>query len=698
MSVEITQKVTANHLKRSAYLYVRQSTPRQVVENTESKKRQYALRQRAETLGWGPEQVLVIDSDLGQSGASAADREGFQKLVTEVSMGRAGIVMGLEVSRLARNSADWHRLLQICTITDTLILDEDGIYNPTHFNDRLLLGLKGTMSEAELHLIYSRLQGGLLSKAKRGELLMQLPIGFVYDDEGRVVLDPDRQVQQAVRLLFETFRRTGSAFGVVRVFYQQGIRFPKYGYSGGRFAELTWGTLAHGQVVRMLRHPRYAGAYVFGRNRARKTVDGHGRRPTPLPRQEWHSLIQDAHPGYISWPEYEENLRRLDQNRQAHGVDRKGPPREGPALLQGLTICGVCGCRMQTVYHSRAGQLVPGYRCQRRSEGERSVIGMCQFITGAGVDQAVSDLLLEIVTPAALEVALTVQQELQTRLDEADRLRRVQVDRARYEADLARRRFLRVDPENRLVADSLEKEWNEKLRALAEAQQHYERQRETDQVALSERQRTQTRALAGDFPRLWRDPNTPDRERKRMVRLLIEDVTLRKQGDIAVHIRFRGGATRSLLVPRVVPRCELRKHKAEVVAEIDRLLEHHTYREIVTILNDRGLRTGGGVKFNSTNLSLICRSRRLKSRYERLREKGLLTISEVAKKMGVAEETIQKWQHHGLLRAHVYNDNDSCLYEDPVSLTRTTFREKRLAEKRASRQSATCTQEVQYEA
>jgi len=695
MSIETVQKVTASHLKRSAFLYVRQSTLRQVRENTESKHRQYDLRQRAQELGWGAEQVVVIDSDLGQSGASAVEREGFQKLVTEVSMNRAGVVMGLEVSRLARNSADWYRLLQICALTDTLLLDEDGIYNPTQFNDRLLLGLKGTMSEAELHLIRSRMQGGLLSKAKRGELLTQLPIGFVYDDEGRVMLDPDQQVQQTVRLLFETFRRSGSAYGVVKVFHQQGVRFPKYGCEGGRPAELLWGSLEHVQAVRMLRNPRYAGAYVFGRTRIRKTVAGNGHHKTQLPQEEWHSLIQNAHAGYISWQEYEQNLKRLEENKQARGLPRKGPPREGSALLQGLVICGVCGSRMLTRYHQRDGQPVPGYRCEGRSEAERTARGICQYITGTGVDQAVSDLLLGIMTPVALEVALTVQQELQSRLEEADRLRRAQVERARYEADLARRRFLRVDPDNRLVADSLEKDWNEKLRALAEAQQNYERQRQTDQVALNEGQRKQILALAGDFPRLWQSPDTPDRERKRMVRLLIEDVTLRKTERVVIQIRFKSGMMHSLTVP--LP-AELNMCKPEVIAEIDRLLDDHTYSEIATLMNERGYRNVEGGIFSAKSLSQLCCRRKLKSRYQRLRDKGLLTITEMTQKLGVQKLTIHRWHHAGLLRGHVYDDRGSCLFEDPGRpLPRSALHQMLRAERAAARQQPDHIQEVQYE-
>ena len=656
--METTRKITASHLERRAFLYIRQSSPRQVLENIESTDRQYALQQRAVALGWTMSQITVVDSDQGQSGETAADREGFQKLVTEVSMGRAGIVLGLEVSRLARNCADWHRLLEICGLTDTLILDEDGIYHPADFNDRLLLGLKGEMSAAELHVIRSRLRGGLLNKAKRGELRISLPLGLAYDDASRVVLDPDQQVQQAFRLLFETFRRVGTAFGVVRIFCHQKLRFPRGGAAPG---EWTWGELEHPQVLRILRNPRYAGAYVFGRTKHRKKIEGKGTVYTQLPREQWHTLILDAHPGYISWPEYEENLRRLKENAQTSGVThRHCPPREGPALLQGLVICGRCGGRMTVFYHSRRGCLLPYYRCVGRKDADQVFHGECQNIAGNGIDQAIGDLLVEAVNPLALEVSLAVQQELEIRWEETDRLRRAQVDRARYEAELARRRFLRVDPDNRLVAASLESDWNEKLRALAEAEQHYQRQREHDGQISDPNQRQQILSLASDFPRLWRDPHTPHRERKRMVRLLIEDVTLRKADQIEVYVRFRGGVNKTFSVAR-----HSRKHSSEVIAEIDQLLDDHNLAEIATILNARGYKTGGGVDFDAATVSRIHIAYGLRNRYQRLRDRGLLTLSEIAEKLKVSVGTIRRWQHCGLVRAHAYDDQNCCLYEDP---------------------------------
>jgi DNA invertase Pin-like site-specific DNA recombinase len=372
-------KVQASHLKRDAYLYVRQSSLQQVFENTESTQRQYALRQRAVALGWPIERIVVIDSDLGQSGASCEDRQGFQRLVAEVGMGQAGIVLGLEVSRLARNSSDWHRLLEICAISDTLILDEDGLYDPSHFNDRLLLGLKGTMSEAELHVLRARLQGGLMNKARRGELKLPLPVGLVYNAQDHVVLDPDQQVQESLRTFFRTFERTGTATATVRFFREESLLFPRRLRRGVRKGELVWGPLGYNRALQTLHNPRYSGTYVWGRFRVCKV----NRRKTPrkLPQDQWEVLIPDAHPGYIGWQQYQRNLQRLQENAQGHGSDRrKSPPREGPALLQGLVVCGVCGRRMTLRYHTRQGRLTPTYLCQREAIEHAQPI--CQSIPG----------------------------------------------------------------------------------------------------------------------------------------------------------------------------------------------------------------------------------------------------------------------------------------------------------------------------
>ena len=498
--------MTASHLQRAAYLYVRQSTLRPVFENTESTQRQYALRERAVALGWTIEQVVVIDSDLGQSGASSTDRAGFQRLVGEVGMGRAGIVLGLEVSRLARNSSDWHRLLEICAVTDTLLLDEDGVYSPSDFNDRLLLGLKGTMSEAELHVLRARLRGGILNQARRGALRLPLPVGLVYDPVGTVVLDPDGQVQRSLALLFATFERAGVGLGHGEALPDAGGALPAPPAPGPQQGELLWEPLRHWRVLHVLHNPRYAGAFVFGRTRTHQRP---GRRVAieTLPRDEWTVRLPDAHVGYITWDQFERNQQRLRDNAYAHGAHRRrSPPREGPALLQGLVLCGVCGQRMTVRYHTRQGTQWSDYVCQR--EAIDTATSKCQTIPGAGLDQAIGEVLVEMVTPLTLDVALQVQTELQARLDEADALREQHVQRARQEADLARRRFMETAPHNRLVVDVLEAEWNDRLRALHAAQEECEQRRAQDRHHLTDAQRHQILALATDFPRLWHDPQT----------------------------------------------------------------------------------------------------------------------------------------------------------------------------------------------
>ena len=656
------EKVNAEHLKRNAYLYIRQSTLRQVFENTESTIRQYDLRQRAITLGWPIERIIVIDSDLGQSAATAADREGFQKLVTEVSLERAGIVLGLEVSRLARNSTDWHRLLEICALTDTLILDEDGLYDPRHFNDRLLLGLKGTMSEAELHVIRARLQGGILNKARRGELACPLPVGFLYNVEGRPILDPDKQVQESLRFFFDTFRRTGSACAVIKAFRQKELLFPQRLRKGPHKGELEWAALMHSRALCILHNPRYTGAFVYGRKRTRLRPDG-STTYTSLPREQW-ILFKDVHPGYISWGQYEENLQRLRENAHANGQDRRsGPAREGPALLQGLAVCGVCGSRMTVRYHTRQTKRIPEYVCQ--SDGADRIISVCQRVFGEHVDQAISQLLVQSMTPLALEVTLTVQQEIQTRLDEVDRLRKKGVERARYEADLAQRRYLHVDPANRLVADTLEAEWNDKLRALNAAQAEYEKLRQKDRVAISEQQRASITALAGDFPRVWQNPDTPDRERKRLARLLLEDVTLTRKDQITAHVRFKGGATKTLTVPAPLNGWQQRATSPEIVMQIDRLLDHNTYPQIASVLNDLGRCSGEGKVFTARIVAGIRRRYGLTSRYDRLRKAGMLTVGEIAAILRINPQRVRIWHRRGLLRGHAYNDKNDCLFEHP---------------------------------
>jgi len=691
-------KVTADHLRRLAYLYVRQSTLRQVHENCESTARQYDLKRRAQALGWMSEQIVVIDEDLGLSGASAADRNGFQRLVAEVGLGHVGVVMGLEVSRLARSSTDWHRLLEICALADTLILDEDGIYDPSHFNDRLLLGLKGTMSEAELHLLRARLIGGQLNKARRGELWIRPPLGFVYDSNGRIVFDPDQQVERAVRLLFETFRRTGSAMRVVDHFNKEGILWPRRVRTGVHAGELLFSPLEHSRVLGILHNPRYAGAFVYGRTRQRQVRLGGQLRYRRLKREEWTVFLPNMHPGYISWEEFEANQAKLLDNANGFGEDRrKSPPREGAALLQGLVLCGVCGLRMTVRYHTDNGHPIPDYFCQRY--GIQTATPVCQRLPGLAVDRAVTDVVLQAVTPASLEVALQVFEELRTRQAEIDRLRRAQVDRARQEAELAQRQYLLARPENRLVVDNLERQWNEKLMRLAEAEEEYARLSKSSSSALTEEDRERIQALASDLPRVWNDPHTSARDRKRMLRLLIEDVTLVKEQTIKIHIRWKGGATTSLERPLPLSAPELFRTPAEIVEMIRALATEQTDAQIARTLNARWLRTGRKQAFTRLVVRHIRCSYGIASYSELLRSRGWLTAPEIAAQINVHFSTAKRFAREGVLRAVRADDSGFLLFDPESGPLPKAEPGKRLRDRRQYPQLAfRMPNEVQYEA
>jgi DNA invertase Pin-like site-specific DNA recombinase len=680
MILSTPSKVTTGHLRRLAYLYVRQSSLQQVHDHRESTARQYDLKGRAHALGWATEQIAVIDEDLGLSGASALERSGFQRLVAEVGLGRVGLVMGLEVSRLARNSSDWHRLLEICALAETLILDEDGLYDPSHFNDRLLLGLKGTMSEAELHVLRARLLGGQLNKARRGELWLRPPLGFVYNAAQRLVLDPDVQVQDAVRLLFETFRRTGSALQVVRHFARAAIRWPRRVASGARAGEIVLGSLDHSRVLNILHNPRYAGAFVYGRLCQRRGGSGHARYRR-VPQAEWKVSLPNAHPGYITWEEFERNQAILRTNAHGYGTDRRrSPPREGVALLQGLVLCGRCGDRMTVRYTVCRGQPVPRYLCQRELTAQAHPA--CQVIPGAGVDETVAQAVLDAVTPAALEVALEVFDELRARRAEVDRLRRAQVERARQEAELAQRHFLLVRPEHRLVADSLEGRWNEKLALLAEAEEEYRRTTPADGAAVSDEARQRIHALIQDLPRVWHDPRTPMRERKRMLRLLIEDVTLVRDRTIQIAIRWKGGATSTLDCPRPLSSPELRRTPAAIVEMVRTLATEHTDARIAGILNGRALRSGTGQPFHRLQLRCLRDAYGIPSFAEHLRAAGWLTTAEIASQLRVHPTTAKRFAREGVLRAIRADDKDRFLYAPPTGPLTRAQPGKRLRDRR----------------
>ncbi len=551
-------------------------------------------------------------------------------------------------------------------------LDEDGVYDPTNFNDRLLLGLKGAMSEAELHVLKARLRGGLLNKARRGEYRCPLPTGLMYDETGNVVLDPDTQVRETIAYFFETFSRVGSACQTVKVFRREGLLFPSRLHNDT--TEVVFRPLTTWTALRTLNNPRYAGVYAYGRRRYRRTAAGQ-KIDALRQSSDWIACIPNAHPGYITWDQYQENLRILESNGRSYGAARVSPPREGSALLQGRAVCGVCGqhFRVQYKYKARRGQLESWYVCDRASGAKDAPY--CQSIAGRPVDEAVGRRVAERMTPAAVELALEIRSEIEARQEEADQLRCRAMERAQVEADLAERRFMRVDPNNRLVADTLEADWNNKLRALAKAREEREQARREDQFVLDEAVRDRLRTLTTDFQRLWADPTTSNRERKRMLAHVIEDVTLIKlpgEGITRIHVRFKGGKTETLMTLNPKSSAQQIKTPPKIVELVDQLLDHHVYSKIAAILNERGFRPGGSARpgrgadgFTAKRVAYLLHTYGLCSRYDRLRKRAMLNRKEMAERLGIHELTVERWAKYGIIKAHLYNDNGWQLYEVP---------------------------------
>jgi len=472
----------------------------------------------------------------------------------------------------------------------------------------------------------------------------------------------------------------------VQFFRHQGLKFPRRNPAGS--GDIRWEELTLGLALQTLHNPRYAGTFCYGRQRSTRGVDGR-RRWHVLPREEWRFVKHQAHPGYLTWDEFIANEQRLRENRQAHSADERqaGPPREGPALLQGLVLCGKCGRRMTVRYHHRGGRLTPDYLCQKESIEAAQCV--CQSIAGGSIDDAVGAHLVQAITPLALEAALQVQTEIQTRQADAARLRQQQVQRAEYEAEQARIRYLRVDPNNRLVADTLETRWNEKLRLLAETREECEKQERLDSAQLSAEQKERIRALASEFPRLWHDPQTPDRDRKRMARLLLEDVTLRREQDCLVQLRFKGGATHELRLPLAKTTAQLRKTSPEVVARMDQLLADHTETEVAQILNQEGWRSGQGHAFTTPLLRKVQATYKLKSHCDRLRANGWLTAEELAAALQCPPTTVKYWRSQGYVPAVLTESMPGYLYKKPAESFLAQIRERH---RTYSHKAITCSQ------
>jgi DNA invertase Pin-like site-specific DNA recombinase len=608
MSTLLSQtKIRLEHLDRQAFIYVRQSTIIQVRENTASTARQYDLVQRARDLGGAPEHIVVIDQDQGHSGASTTGRDGFQALLVAVGLGHAGAVLSLEVSRLARSCSDWYRLIEICAVTETLVIDEEGVYDPGQYNDRLLLGFKGTMSEAELHWLRSRLLGGKLEKAEHGQLRMRLPVGLIYDPAHHVVLDPDEEVQHAVRLVFDLFEKTGTALAIVKHFQDQHLHFPNRFWGGLHDGELIWEALRLSRVLSLLHNPAYAGVYVYGRTQTRtRTLPGEAPRlkgrTRQIKRENWPIVLPEAHPGYITWEQFVRNQARLDDNRTYRHEDHRGAPREGAALLQGIVLCGQCGRRMSVRYFAETG--THSYEC---TQVHTHLAGpTCQCLRGDLVDIAVTCTFLEALQPAQLEISLATLAEIEAQARQLDRQLELRLERSHYEADLARRRFLAVEPENRLVARSLEHEWNEKLAEGERLEKESTARPSLVAHLLTPPDRERILALAQDVPAVWNATTTTQVERKQLVRFLIKDVTLTKRATtIHITIRWQTEACTPLDIPRPRRSYDVRRTSPAVVARVRQLAINHTDQQIADQLNAEGLTPGLGGQFTPSKVQWL---------------------------------------------------------------------------------------------
>jgi DNA invertase Pin-like site-specific DNA recombinase len=644
-------------------VYVRQSTLAQLERNGESTARQYDLRERAVTLGWARGQVRVIDADLGISGSVLGQRDGFESLVAEVALGQIGIILALEVSRLARDNAAWYRLLDLAGACDTLVADADGVYHPGLFNDRLLLGMKGMLSEAELHVLRARLDGGIRNKAARGELRTGLPVGLVWGEAaGQIHLHPDEAVTGVIAAVFDQFAVSGSVRATWLWLKDNNLRWPlqPIGYRRDRLPEITWVEPTYHAVHTTLTHPAYAGAYVYGRTRQDHYVADDGRlraRRRRLPRDEWEVLITDHHRGFIDWDTYQANQARIDQNiRPERSQPGTGAVREGAALLQGLATCGDCGRKLAVFYRGPA-KSVPNYYCHGSAELVDGKGSRHLNVGGQAIDAAVAGAFLAAVSPAAVQACLAAAQQLEAGHDAALHQHRRQVEQARYAALTAERRYRAVDPENRLVARGLETEWNTALRAVADAAAELARREHRRPTRLTDAERATILALGEDLDQVWHAATTTDKDRKQLLRTLLEDVQITvRRNDTHPHadllLRFNGGALSELTVPLRRPQPSIRTDE-DTIALLRRLAVHYPDAKIAGILNRQGRRTARELSFTASRVQSLRHHHKIPcyqpSDQPREEETELLNVSAAAKELGIAPSTLLRWLNDGFV-------------------------------------------------
>jgi len=639
-----TGKIRSAHLERKAILYIRQSTMRQVYENTESTIRQYALKDKLVNMGWTPDKVETIDCDLGRSGAEATSRTGFRQMLADVGEGNVGAVACIECSRLSRHSGDWSRLTEICALSGAILIDDDGIYDPNDFNDRLLLGLKGTMSEAELHFLRGRMRGGALSKAERGELRYTLPVGYIYDEAGKTVKDPDSQIQSALTLFFESFRICGAANKLATYYGEKGYLFPTDRNRGfGSKTDIYWEPLTPSRALYILKSPTYAGVYAYGRIQTKATVNGKIRRP--VSEENVISFLESHHEPYISLDEHRLNCELLSANSTRKGAS---VPREGKALLPGVALCAKCGSRLSVSYKSEKGAMYWQYICGHVRKGEPFSHNRCICISGRVVDQAVSEAILQKLTPEAVQAAEEVWRELDSRNSAEEQYFILQVEKARYEAELAKKRYMNADPENRLVAAELERLWNDKMALLANASGELTKHRATSDSVRVSPDIDELFSFPERLEKAWRNDSLDITDKKRIIRCLVEDVAFALEGDgIAIGIRFKGGLTEHMNIRRPLKKYETWTTDPEIVEYVREASQRHTVEEMVAHLNGQGKKSGKGFAFTLSSVRAIQYQYEIPSLKKHLRSIGYLSTEEKAKEIGISQNALNKRRKNG---------------------------------------------------
>jgi DNA invertase Pin-like site-specific DNA recombinase len=654
------ERITTAHRAKLCFVYVRQSSPGQVRHHQESTELQYRLVERAVTFGWPRDRVRVIDDDLGKSGTSSKDRHGFQTLIAEVGLGKAGLVMSLDASRLARNNRDWHQLLELCSLFGVLIADGERLYDPGGYHDRLLLGLSGIMSEAELHQIKIRLHQGERQKAARGELRMSLPAGLTHLRDGTVTFNPDEEVQERIRLVFTKFGELRSAKAVMRYLRRNKLLIPVRPLRGPAPHDLVWRAANSARVMHILKNPAYAGAYVYGR-----------RRPDPLRRQpgsdrigtvavapaDWAICLKDAYPAYVDWEEFMANQRQLADNVGRYNLGQPGAPRKGSALLQGIVSCGRCARRMCLRYSGPHGDY-PVYMCIADQAGEG--LPCCQQVRALTVDAEVERLLLAALTPDRIALAIAALGEMEQEDRLIERQWSLKRERARYDAERARRQYDAVEPENRLVARSLESVWEERLRRVEQIEQEYDAWRRQQTAAISDSERQQILALGEDLPQLWHATSTTAADRKQIVRLIIKGVALdqkRRHGYVWIKIIWQTGAASEHWLQRSVQSYAQHADQDRVRQRIIELnAQQKMDHEIAAILNQEGLRTAHGPPFSGNMVHVLRKKWRIPTvkingtGTNPLRwPDGTYSVQGAAATIGITPQIILDWLRKGLL-------------------------------------------------